>query len=127
MTFFSEASVTSNSLVTRRPAAHVVTCMIARCQHIQYNLSMAQAADKLFQMRVSEEWLRALDDWRRAQIDLPSRAAAIRRLVAFGLRASEGDMQKALAAAPDPKAFADDLEFHAAYGEWRQQALKATR
>src|SRR5215470_16374011 len=37
--------------------------------------------DRLFQMRVSEQFLRTVDDWRRGQGDLPSRAEAIRRLV----------------------------------------------
>jgi hypothetical protein len=37
--------------------------------------------DRPFQMRVSEEFLRMVDDWRRSQVDLPSRAEAIRRLV----------------------------------------------
>jgi hypothetical protein len=37
--------------------------------------------DRPFQMRVSEQFLRMVDDWRRSQIDLPSRAEAIRRLV----------------------------------------------
>jgi hypothetical protein len=32
-------------------------------------------------MRVSEQFLRIVDDWRRCQTDLPSRAEAIRRLV----------------------------------------------
>jgi hypothetical protein len=32
-------------------------------------------------MRVSEQFLRTVDDWRRSQTDLPSRAEAIRRLV----------------------------------------------
>jgi len=32
-------------------------------------------------MRVSEQFLRMVDDWRRTQVDLPSRAEAIRRLV----------------------------------------------
>ena len=31
-------------------------------------------------MRVSEQFLRTVDDWRRSQTDLPSRAEAIRRL-----------------------------------------------
>jgi hypothetical protein len=35
-------------------------------------------------MRVSEQFLRVVDDWRRCQIDLPSRAEAIRRLVELG-------------------------------------------
>jgi hypothetical protein len=37
--------------------------------------------DRPFQMRVSEQFLRMVDDWRRTQLDLPSRAEAIRRLV----------------------------------------------
>jgi hypothetical protein len=37
--------------------------------------------DRPFQMRVSEEFLRTVDDWRRGQSDLPSRAEAIRRMV----------------------------------------------
>ena len=37
--------------------------------------------DRPFQMRVSEQFLRMVDDWRRSQVDLPSRAEAIRRLV----------------------------------------------
>jgi hypothetical protein len=32
-------------------------------------------------MRVSEAFLRTVDEWRRGQIDLPSRAEAIRRMV----------------------------------------------
>jgi hypothetical protein len=31
--------------------------------------------------RVSESFLRTVDDWRRGQIDVPSRAEAIRRMV----------------------------------------------
>jgi hypothetical protein len=37
--------------------------------------------DRLFQMRASEQFLRVVDDWRRSQTDLPSRAEAVRRLV----------------------------------------------
>ncbi len=37
--------------------------------------------DKIFQMRVSAEFLILLDDWRRAQADIPSRAEAVRHLV----------------------------------------------
>jgi hypothetical protein len=32
-------------------------------------------------MQVCEQFLRMVDDWRRSQADLPSRAEAIRRLV----------------------------------------------
>jgi hypothetical protein len=40
-----------------------------------------RAQDHPFQMRVSEAFLRTVDDWRRAQTDLPSRAEAVRRMV----------------------------------------------
>ena len=40
-----------------------------------------RAQDRPFQMRVSEAFLQTVDEWRRAQIDLPSRAEAIRRMV----------------------------------------------
>ena len=42
--------------------------------------------DRPFQMRVSEEFLRTVDNWRRRQKELPSRAEAIRRLVEFAAR-----------------------------------------
>jgi hypothetical protein len=42
--------------------------------------------DRPFQMRVSEDFLRAVDDWRRGQIDLPSRAEAIRRMVELAVK-----------------------------------------
>ena len=42
-----------------------------------------------FQMRVSPTFLRLVDDWRRKQPDLPSRAEAIRRLVERGIKAPE--------------------------------------
>jgi hypothetical protein len=45
-------------------------------------------------MRVSDQFLRDVDDWRRKQADIPSRAEAIRRLVARGLRADEQDQKK---------------------------------
>lgn len=37
--------------------------------------------DVLFQFRTTKQWLRELDNWRREQEDIPSRAEAIRRLV----------------------------------------------
>jgi hypothetical protein len=45
--------------------------------------------DRLFQMRVSEQFLRTLDDWRRTQVDLPSRAEAIRRLVELAIKSNK--------------------------------------
>jgi hypothetical protein len=47
---------------------------------------MALKNDRPFQMRVSDEWLKTIDDWRRQQPDLPSRAQAIRRLVEKALQ-----------------------------------------
>ena len=41
--------------------------------------------DKQFQMRVSESFLRNIDNWRRARPSIPSRAEAIRQLVAYGV------------------------------------------
>ena len=37
--------------------------------------------DRPFQMRVNNEFIKEIDDWRRKQDDLPHRAEAIRRLV----------------------------------------------
>ena len=48
-----------------------------------------------FEMRAEEEWLKALDDWRRRQADLPSRAEAIRRLVDAALAAEQAEANKA--------------------------------
>lgn len=48
---------------------------------------MALINDKVLQMRVSEDWLAIIDDWRAAQRPVPSRAEAIRRLVEFALAA----------------------------------------
>lgn len=48
---------------------------------------MALINDKQMQMRVSDDFLKAVDDWRRAQPDIPSRTESIRRLVHSGLAA----------------------------------------
>lgn len=50
---------------------------------------MDEKKDHAFQMRVSTEFLRTIDDWRRVQPDLPSRAEAIRRLIELGLEAAK--------------------------------------
>jgi hypothetical protein len=41
--------------------------------------------DKQFQMRVSDAFLESIDDWRRGQSPIPSRAEAIRYLVSRGI------------------------------------------
>jgi hypothetical protein len=53
-------------------------------------------------MRVSEEFLRKVDNWRRGQADLPSRAEAIRRLIdqALGLSPAPSTAPPAPAAKP---------------------------
>ena len=45
--------------------------------------------DRLFQMRISEDFLKAIDKWRARQPDLPSRAEAMRRLTTMALEASK--------------------------------------
>jgi hypothetical protein len=39
-----------------------------------------------FEMRAGEDFFDAIDNWRRAQPDLPPRAEAVRRLVEAGLK-----------------------------------------
>lgn len=45
-----------------------------------------KTSSERFEMRVPSDWLAKVDDWRRTQDDLPSRAEAIRRLVEKGLK-----------------------------------------
>ena len=45
--------------------------------------------DTRFEMRASDAWLKAVDDWRRKQADIPPRAEAIRRLVEVGIQAEK--------------------------------------
>jgi hypothetical protein len=47
-----------------------------------------------FEMRVASTFLQAVDNWRRKQEDLPSRAEAIRRLVELGLSFKEPSKTK---------------------------------
>ncbi len=60
---------------------HVMTWSLIACQYMMYVEPMALLHDRTFQMRASDEWLAKIDDWRRKQPELPSRAEAIRRLV----------------------------------------------
>jgi hypothetical protein len=52
---------------------------------------MEEEQTERFQMRVSPSFLRLIDEWRRKQPDLPSRAEAIRRLVAATLQILDKD------------------------------------
>jgi hypothetical protein len=68
---------------------------LAFCTYITYINEMMQdmvrptddPKNTTLQMRVSEAFLKTIDEWRRKQPDLPSRAAAIRRLVELGVKA----------------------------------------
>ena len=46
-----------------------------------YERRQARKASKRFEMRVAQSFLDKVDDWRRQQPDIPSRANAIRLLV----------------------------------------------
>lgn len=52
---------------------------------VQYGQAAMDEKTERFDMRVPEGLLRKLDEWRRKQDDLPSRAEAIRRLVEYAL------------------------------------------
>jgi uncharacterized protein len=41
-----------------------------------------------FELRITSELLVRIDEWRRKQVDLPSRSEAFRRLVELGLSSS---------------------------------------
>jgi hypothetical protein len=62
------------------PPCHLIAGLM------QLAMMTAGLQDRPFQMRVSEGFLRTVDDWRRRQKDLPSRAEAIRRLVELAVR-----------------------------------------
>lgn len=42
---------------------------------------LGRKQDRLVQMRLSEEFITKIDEWRRHQPDLPSRTEAVRRMV----------------------------------------------
>jgi metal-responsive CopG/Arc/MetJ family transcriptional regulator len=54
----------------------------------------ADGQSERLQMRVSRRFIRAVDDWRRHQPDIPSRSEAIRRLVEKSLEAEGEAPQK---------------------------------
>ena len=68
--------------------------MCVFCQHTHYKRYMMTMAepkrehDRVFQMRVSDSFVDAVDGWRRVQQDLPSRAEAVRRLIQRSLGAT---------------------------------------
>lgn len=64
--------------------------------HVRTLRSIRKMQEKTerFEMRVEATFLAAIDDWRRKQPDLPSRAEAIRRLVEQALKAPETRVRK---------------------------------
>ena len=50
---------------------------------------MALTHDRMIQMRVNDEFVRRVDDWRRQQPELPSRSEALRYLIELGLQAAQ--------------------------------------
>jgi metal-responsive CopG/Arc/MetJ family transcriptional regulator len=55
---------------------------------------MAQDDSRPFNMRVSERFLKQIDDWRRRQDPIPSRAEAIRQLVSQGIKSDEARRER---------------------------------
>lgn len=62
-----------------------IELVVADRQPVIYMRGMAQQLDRPFQMRVSDAWVAQIDGWRAKQPGIPSRAEAIRQLVAIGL------------------------------------------
>lgn len=56
------------------------------CTHRAVNTHMTDEQSERLQMRVSPQFLKSIDAWRRKQDDLPSRSEAIRRLVEQALK-----------------------------------------
>lgn len=57
--------------------------------HVVSPMPMKTERGRLYHMVVSDDFVQRIDDWRRRQHDIPSRAEAIRRLVSRGLDAEE--------------------------------------
>jgi len=56
------------------------------CTHKAVNTHMTDEQSERFQMRVSKDFIKTVDAWRRKQEDMPNRSEAIRRLVELGLK-----------------------------------------
>jgi metal-responsive CopG/Arc/MetJ family transcriptional regulator len=54
--------------------------------YVHYGQEAMDDKSERFEMRVPSSFLKSIDDWRRKQEDLPSRAEAIRRLVEEALK-----------------------------------------
>jgi hypothetical protein len=59
--------------------------------------------NNLVAVRLDERQLDALNEWRRRQLDPPTRAEAIRRLMEIGLEQEAGAVKPAKATKREPK------------------------
>jgi hypothetical protein len=60
---------------------------------MRYHRQMRRKDEKMTEpvlVRLKPSMAQLIDDWRREQIDLPTRAEAIRRLAAIALKAAQG-------------------------------------
>ena len=55
---------------------------------------MGTTKNERFEFRVTEDFVKRLDDWRRRQPDLPTRASAVRQLVEKQLTAEERKIER---------------------------------
>ena len=65
----------------------------------------------MLRMRVSPSWLSEIDEWRRREADLPSRAEAIRRIIEIGKKLNTDEGQRAQGDGDAPSAPAPSLDF----------------
>ncbi len=63
--------------------------------------------DQRIQLVASNKFSQLVDDWRRKQIDLPSRSQAIRRLVEVGLRYEQENVMQMVIAVIRPHKYED--------------------
>lgn len=56
---------------------------------VTYKVMDEEPLSVRFEMRATHRWIAAVDDWRRKQADIPSRAEAIRQLVLEALARRE--------------------------------------
>ena len=61
--------------------------MKSRIDNVKKSRGRPPVESEAVTVRIANEGLREIDDWRRAQDDLPGRPEAIRRLVELGLKA----------------------------------------
>lgn len=61
----------------------------------------AKPKDTQLQMRVSADWVKEIDDWRRQHDIIPSRADAVRQLLAIGMKVERERLARAGKKRPD--------------------------